>query len=155
MNFNLIILLLLFRKIFFYSISYDIRDGVEKTFNFTYSSVDYSFIIYAEKAKYIIFNAKTTNGCKFSSLFDIYQYSDPKYPGYPKRISINGKTIGGVCEYYLVYPHGYSKYANFRSTVFDYSVKNKTTITIRMDLIYGEVNLNNGEPREIVNLLIL
>ena len=150
MNFNFIILLLIFRKFNFYSEYHEYRDGVETTFRVTKTSADYTFCIWTNNAKSVIFNAKTTNGCQFN-LIDIYNYDDPKYRGSYKRISPDSINTNNICEYYYIYTFSYAKYVDFTTTITDYS-NNKTNITIRMDLIHGEYDLYNGEPFERFNL---
>ena len=70
---KIIILLLILRKFSFdpYPEYHQYRDGVEETFRVTKGSEKYSFCIWTNNAKRVIFNAKTTKGCKFIGL-DIY-----------------------------------------------------------------------------------
>ena len=154
MIFNFIILLILFRKLFFYSLSYDIRDGYEQTIKAPVTSAEYNFYIRSNNAKFIIFNAKTTKGCQFYS-FKVYEYdSIPKNYQPGNTVSIAGKMINDICEYYLIYNIlSHQTYVDFQTTITDYS-NNKTNITIRMDLIFQEYYLSNGNPLEIYNLYI-
>ena len=154
MYINFIFLLLFLKKFFCYTIREEIRDGIQKTIQFKLTSVDYNFYIWANKTKRVLFNAKTTNGCKLSNVLYIYEYkSTPSSHSSVKTTIINGKEINNVCEYYHSYTilSSSATYVDFRNTVTDWSSK-KTNITIRMDLIYEDYDLSNGKPLEIFNL---
>ena len=148
---NFIILLLLFRKLIFYLERCYIRDGLEESFQFKVVSADYSFYIDTNRTEKVIFNAKTTNDCKFVGQIYIYEYySDPNIHSSLKVVSSGGKLINNICEYcyvYNVYRFLYGSYVDFRTMITDWS-NNKTTISIRMDLVYGEDDLSIEKPFE-------
>ena len=142
MKTNFIILILLFKKLIFYLERYYIRDGLEESFQFKVVSADYSFYINTNRAEKVIFNAKTTNDCKFVGQIYIYEYySDPNSHSSLKVVSGGGKLINNICEYYYVYSILHGSYVDFRTMITDWS-NNKTIISIRMDLVYREDDLS-------------
>ena len=148
MGFNFIILLLIFRKLCFYPYPeyHQYRDGVEETFRVTKTSAEYRFCIWANNAKSVIFNAKTTNGCKLTTIY-VYEYLDRRDRGRYNIISDKVEKKNDICEYYYIHTISYFNihFVDFSTTITDYS-NNKTNITIRMDLIHGEYDLYNGNP---------
>ena len=153
MNFNFIIFLLLFRKLFFYS--YEIIDGIENSFRLNKTYYDYYFYIRTNKSKHVLFSAKIANSCKLSSSVYIYEYdSTHKTYSSSRLVSINGKITNNICEYFYKYTILSSNvtFVDFRCSTSRYY--NKDNITIRMDLEYEEYKLSNGQSLELFNLYL-